>query len=303
MRSKESSDIRSINFTVGAVLFVIFFIYFTVVFCVIIPRFENSVPGVLHFSVFTVDAVLTTYCYISCVFTDPGRVPDSWKPDEESCLEVMQVKKKGGGARFCQKCQLPKPPRCHHCRVCNRCVLRMDHHCPWVNNCIGHGNYKAFFLLLIYITAGVVHAMGLLGFQFFQNMHVNARTRRMGRLAPHAKQAAAQIWPFNPAGVLIQTLCFVMTFPLTVGLLMLLCWHVYLVLSNKTTIEYHEGVTAKIRAARSGARYQHPYDVGPCGNLHAVLGPNLACWMIPVPRAADGTGLSYESNLASDGLR
>jgi ribosomal protein L40E len=36
-----------------------------------------------------------------------------------------------GGMRFCQKCQCYKPPRAHHCRVCGRCVLRMDHHCPW----------------------------------------------------------------------------------------------------------------------------------------------------------------------------
>lgn len=37
----------------------------------------------------------------------------------------------GGEARFCSKCGRHKPPRAHHCRLCKRCVLRMDHHCPW----------------------------------------------------------------------------------------------------------------------------------------------------------------------------
>ncbi len=55
----------------------------------------------------------------------------------------------GGTLRVCQKCQRYKPARTHHCRVCRRCVLRMDHHCPWTNNCVGHGNYRAFLLLLV----------------------------------------------------------------------------------------------------------------------------------------------------------
>lgn len=41
---------------------------------------------------------------------------------------------------FCLKCQIVRPPRCHHCSQCQRCVLQFDHHCIWVNNCIGYNN-------------------------------------------------------------------------------------------------------------------------------------------------------------------
>eukprot|EP00438_Fugacium_kawagutii_P007944 Skav203726 [mRNA] locus=scaffold259:626535:637162:- [translate_table: standard] len=49
-----------------------------------------------------------------------------------------------------------RPFRCHHCRVCNICVLRMDHHCPWVYNCIGFRNHKYFILLLIYSAIDLI---------------------------------------------------------------------------------------------------------------------------------------------------
>jgi hypothetical protein len=58
-----------------------------------------------------------------------------------------------GKPRYCKQCKAYKPDRCHHCSVCNKCVLKMDHHCPFINNCIGFFNYKYFLLMIFYCFA------------------------------------------------------------------------------------------------------------------------------------------------------
>lgn len=50
---------------------------------------------------------------------------------------------------WCETCCAPKPERCHHCKICRRCVLKMDHHCPFVHNCVGLQNYQFYCYFLV----------------------------------------------------------------------------------------------------------------------------------------------------------
>ncbi|CAB3225255.1 unnamed protein product [Arctia plantaginis] len=79
--------------------------------------------------------------YYMGIVTSPGHPPQGIMLSE--------------AASICKKCISPKPPRTHHCSVCDKCVLAMDHHCPWLNNCVGYYNARHFYLYMVYMVTGV----------------------------------------------------------------------------------------------------------------------------------------------------
>ena len=57
---------------------------------------------------------------------------------------------------LCPKCMVIRTPRSRHCSTCNYCVERYDHHCPWVNNCIGQKNHGYFMVFLTSLFLAVL---------------------------------------------------------------------------------------------------------------------------------------------------
>ncbi len=47
----------------------------------------------------------------------------------ESQVDLVAANAARSFDNYCFKCQKDRPIRSHHCSMCNRCVLRYDHHC------------------------------------------------------------------------------------------------------------------------------------------------------------------------------
>ena len=87
--------------------------------------------------------------------------------------------------KSCEKCEGKetwKPTRAHHCRECGFCVFKMDHHCPWINNCVGHRNMKYFLQFVIYICISSAY-LSLMMILSFYNL-LTARNTRFHMQSP-----------------------------------------------------------------------------------------------------------------------
>ena len=125
--------------------FLVLYAEFVVLFVMLIPSGDymySAINGI----VFSLLAFLALASHCRAMLTDPGAVPKGNATKE--FIEILQLTS-GQVLYNCPKCCSIKPDRAHHCRVCKRCIRKMDHHCPWINNCVGEKNQKYFVLFTV----------------------------------------------------------------------------------------------------------------------------------------------------------
>ncbi|XP_005348213.1 palmitoyltransferase ZDHHC3 isoform X2 [Microtus ochrogaster] len=142
--------------------FLVLYAEFVVLFVMLIPS-RDYVYSIINGIVFNLLAFLALASHCRAMLTDPGAVPKGNATKE--FIESLQLKP-GQVVYKCPKCCSIKPDRAHHCSVCKRCIRKMDHHCPWVNNCVGENNQKYFVLFTMYIALISLHALIMVGFHF-----------------------------------------------------------------------------------------------------------------------------------------
>eukprot|EP00927_Polykrikos_kofoidii_P032498 TRINITY_DN27672_c0_g1_i1.p1 TRINITY_DN27672_c0_g1~~TRINITY_DN27672_c0_g1_i1.p1 ORF type:complete len:486 (-),score=39.05 TRINITY_DN27672_c0_g1_i1:49-1419(-) len=242
------------------ILLIIAMLYSAFVFCYL-PAAGLGLNSALSLSFHAIMFLLLS-SFVGVAQTDGGGVPHetSWRDFCRPPTNLREQSTRDGGPRWCVKCKCYKPDRAHHCKVEGRCILRMDHHCPWVGNTIGFFNHKYFLLLLFYADA----ACCTLGFSIIQILLTHA-------VGPLMK------FLLLGAGCLSAELLFVL-FPFFV-------FQLYLLARNRTTIEYREGRGGKTSC----------YDAGLYKNVAHVMGDNPLLWLFPVG-GPSGDGLSFPAS-------
>lgn len=159
---------------------------------------------------------------------------------------VHPGKSKGVGNSTCRQCRTHRPERSHHCRQCEMCVLMMDHHCLWINNCVGYYNFGYFVRAIAYVLIGAVYGVMTLSPEAYAYCDGKSVIFRMVEY-PN-----------------VVVVAFGICVAVTVGFSIMNGWYIYLISKGMTSVEY------KISRAWNGAT--SPYNRGWIANYRHAYG-------------------------------
>lgn len=116
---------------------------------------ENYLNTSFYIMIYVVLLTLGGLSHFICMITDPGAIP-------KNSIHLTKEDMEKPSSQICCKCRCQKTSRTHHCSICERCISKMDHHCPWVNNCVGFYTQKHFVLFLFYIMLACLYSFIML---------------------------------------------------------------------------------------------------------------------------------------------
>ena len=89
---------------------------------------------------------------------EPGILPRNEPHLRPSIPQEAHITSGVMGWKYCETCNIYRPPRSKHCTACQNCVENFDHHCQWIGNCIAKRNYK-FFLQFVIGTSNNINSI------------------------------------------------------------------------------------------------------------------------------------------------
>lgn len=159
--------------------------------------------------------------------------------------------------KYCQTCMIVRPPRSSHCSVCNVCVEKFDHHCPWIGNCVGKRNYKYFIIFLTSTSLLVI--LNLIG----SLCHIFLLVKK-NEVDNYETKAFNKAFSEGAISVFLIVFSFLVKSMQETWFLVGLCgFHIYLLSTNQTSCEQLKR-TWKVP-------YNNPYKESLCDNLSQVL--------------------------------
>lgn len=150
-------------------------------------------------------AVVTSYTIASA--RDPGKLRPNFKS-----VTFLDLLLKFNPTELCPDCKIIRTSRSRHCAICNVCVERFDHHCPWINNCVGVRNHGAFLIFLMSTAMLCVTSMMLSVASMVYGVSENVENNPLGKACIFNKCTIPGV--FYTFGSIVFIITFLFTFPI-----------------------------------------------------------------------------------------
>ncbi|KAJ3432618.1 s-acyltransferase [Anaeramoeba flamelloides] len=191
--------------------------------------------------------VIVTFAIIICVLTNiflflsatvnPGiikrfpirKILSSTSKENKKKIKTKRIVNYKGAnlcSKLCETCGIYRPLRASHCKKCDNCIMKFDHHCPWVGSDVGLRNYRFFYLYLWSVFISTVYLITFsiltIKYQYSTISNSDDKTPSLDKFT----------------GIFSGLVIILISLPVCLLIINLLIFHTKLISINQTSREY-----------------------------------------------------------------